>query len=361
MTAILPRQIKILFLLLGFVVCANANEGDLTNGIRLFEARKYAEAKTFFAEFIKTRPRHAAAAYYLGRIDFNHSDYDAAIKWLELAVEVEQNNALYHLWLGRACGRKAMRASVLKKPGLAKRAQGEFEHAVRLDPNNLEARSDLMEYYLQAPGIMGGSLDKARQQAQEIKNRSAFDGHRAQARIHEDQKELAPAEAEYRAAIKNFPDSLRAYFQLNSFYLRQKKYDQAVALANEMIEKFPARRKENYVQLGLVYLQMQQYDLALASMEKSIALDPEYWNGYLQIGRLGAVSGQHLARAEAALKMFIKNNPQGDNVPLAWAHVRLGMVYEHQKKKDLAAAEFNAALQLEPNLEEAKKALKRVK
>lgn len=116
------------------------------------------------------------------------------------------------------------------------------------------------------------------------------------------------------------------------------------------------------MRLGQLYVQMKEYGQALASFDKAIAGDREYWNGYYQIGRLGALSGQYLDRAEDAIKIFIRNEPRGEGFPsLAWAHVRLGMIYEHQGKKGLAVSEFQQALKLEPKHEEAPKALKRVK
>ncbi len=53
--------------------------------------------------------------------------------------------------------------------------------------------------------------------------------------------------------------------------------------------------------------------------------------------------------------------PSEDEPSLAWAHTRLGMLYE--KKRDFIAAqsEYETALALEPDHKEAKKALKKVK
>mgnify|MGYP001564492856 CR=1 FL=1 len=81
----------------------------------------------------------------------------------------------------------------------------EFERAVELDPNNLEARSDLLEFYLEAPRAFGGGLDKARQQADVIARLSKAEGHSARARIAMKEKRYDHAEREYRAAIHADP------------------------------------------------------------------------------------------------------------------------------------------------------------
>jgi hypothetical protein len=86
-----------------------------------------------------------------------------------------------------------MSASFIKKASLAKRVQTEFEAAVRLSPDNLEARFDLLQDYIMAPGIMGGSKDKAREQAQAIKARNPLQGYIAFGAIYEDEKQYEKA------------------------------------------------------------------------------------------------------------------------------------------------------------------------
>ena len=80
-------------------------------------------------------------------------------------MKLDPQNSSYHLWLGRAMGRKAEEANPFTAFRLARKVKTEFERAVALDGNNLSARSDLSEYYLEAPGFLGGDKNKAKQQA----------------------------------------------------------------------------------------------------------------------------------------------------------------------------------------------------
>ena len=91
----------------------------------------------------------------------NSTAWDAGIPSCEKAVALDPNDGLYHLWLGRIYGEKADRAGFLKAAGLAGKVRTEFERAVELSPNSWEARTDLAEFYLEAPGIVGGSKDEA--------------------------------------------------------------------------------------------------------------------------------------------------------------------------------------------------------
>ena len=149
-----------------------ARAQSLDAGIKLFEAKKYAEAKAVFAP---VAGQNAEAAYYMGRIAAAEND-DKAADWFEKATKLNPNSSIYFDWYGRALGDQAVHASKFKLPFLAPKVKNAFERAVALDPNNLDAREYLIQYYLQAPGFVGGSKQKAREMAAEIKKRNAYRG-----------------------------------------------------------------------------------------------------------------------------------------------------------------------------------------
>jgi len=145
--------------------------GNLAAGIELFENGQLAAARQFFESFVIEYPADAAGPFYLGRIVYEEEQYDRAVEWFEKAVAGAERKSEYHLWLGRSYGQKAKQANVVQQPLLAKKVKGHFETAVMLDPNNIEARYALMEYYSTAPVLLGGSKEKAREQAEEIRKR----------------------------------------------------------------------------------------------------------------------------------------------------------------------------------------------
>ena len=67
---------------------------------------------------------------------------------------------MYFHWLGKAQGRRAETASPFTAPSYASKARQAFEKSVELDGKNLEAINDLFSYYLEAPGFLGGGLNK---------------------------------------------------------------------------------------------------------------------------------------------------------------------------------------------------------
>src|SRR5439155_25513412 len=90
-----------------------------------------------------------------------------------------------------------------------------FEQAAQLNPNNLEAQSDLFEYYLEAPGFLGGGLDKASATAERISRINAAEGAWAQAKLAEKRKEYHSAEVHLLRAIEMAPQQIGRLIHLS--------------------------------------------------------------------------------------------------------------------------------------------------
>lgn len=165
-------------------------------GRQLFENGQLSEARQRLESVVKRDPQHAEAAFYLGQIFFAGADYDQAIVWFEKALQINEESSDYHLWLGRGYGHKAMTASVWRQFFLARKVRTHFERAVQLNPDNIAARLDLLEYYLKAPAMLGGGMEKALVQASEINKRDAVQGRRANAIIAEAERQERQAKNE---------------------------------------------------------------------------------------------------------------------------------------------------------------------
>ena len=183
-----------------------------------------------------------------------------------------------------------------------------------------------MQFYLEAPGIMGGNKDKAKEQAEAIKKYDKFRGYRLLAWFYEKDEQYDQAENIYKAAIAEFPDSSSVRMRLGFFYQRRKKFAEA-------------------------------FD----AFEDIIKMNPYHMQAVYQIGRTAVFSGQNLDRAEECFKLYLQHEPDENSPSLAATHWRLGMVYEQMGRKALARKEYEAALKLDPHFKEAKKALKKLK
>jgi len=296
-----------------------------TSGVRLFEAGKYKEAKTVFEPAFKANARDAAAAFYLGRIAMEERKNERAGDYFETAAKLDPKNSQYYLWLGRAYGREAQQANVLRQPGLAKKTRTAWERAIELDPENLDARSDLIQYYVQAPGFLGGSTAKALEQAEEIRKRNALRGYLELGALYERDKKMADAEKAYVAAAKEKSD-----------------------------------RHVGEYRLGLFYQNTGAFDKAFDVFESMVVANPSEAGALFQIGKTGAMSGQRLTRATEALEAYLQTTPGRNDPSLAAAHWRLGMVHEKRQDRQRAKAEYETALRLDPTFKQATESLKKL-
>ena len=279
-------------------------------------------AGSSIALYAQTPQLEQAQKFFLqGKAALEKNDAPKAVDLLEEAVELNPRSSEYYDWLGKAYGTQAQKAGKLKQPFLAKKTKDAWEKAIVLDPNNLEAREDIIQYYLQAPGFLGGSKEKARDAAFEVKKRNAYRGAFVVANVCGAIKDQPCVEREMKSVIANFPDSASGYSSLAAYYANARDYERAFAVVEARLKARPS--------------------------------DPA---ALYSFGRTASLSGQNLERGEQALRAYIAA-PLSGGPAVANAHHRLGMIAERRGAKDVARREYQTALQLNPNLQEAKKAL----
>src|SRR5882724_6864831 len=169
---------------------------------------------------ISSNPRDAESIHLLCRAYFQYDDWDRAESRCKKAIEMQPGNSGFHRWLGRIYGQKAERATL--PISLALKTRDEFQRAAQLDPSDTDALIDVAEYYLEAPGFMGGGHDKARDQAKLIGKISPAREHWVYARIAEKNKDFITAEHEYRQMVEAANGDAEAWLNLAFFYRNQK-------------------------------------------------------------------------------------------------------------------------------------------
>jgi tetratricopeptide (TPR) repeat protein len=173
---------------------------------------------------------------------YGQGDFKKATEALEKAVAADPGSSDSYLWLGRAYGRRAETSSPITAPGYASKARQNFEKATQLNPNNLDAQSDLFEYYLEAPGFLGGGLDKARATANEIARLNPAEGQWALAKLAEKRKEYSSAEDHLRRAIDAAPHQVGRLVDLARLFTKQGRYqeaEQSLAKADQIAPNSP--------------------------------------------------------------------------------------------------------------------------
>ena len=171
-------------------------------------------------------PADAEAHNLLCRVYYQEERWDDAIHECETAVKLVPMDSGYHLWLGRAYGEKADSIHSIKAYGLAKKVRDEFERAVQLDGENVDALSDLGDFYAAAPGIVGGGKKKAQGVAQALEQNGPAQAHQLKGRLAEKDKNYALAETEFKSAVEASNHAADAWMSLASYYARRRQWDQ---------------------------------------------------------------------------------------------------------------------------------------
>ncbi len=270
----------------------SANTGTYRRALALYKSKQYPDARTAFQILSVEEPQNAKVRYFLGVIAMKRNDFDDAILQLEKATELDPTNSSYFAELGGAYGSAADKASLLAQINLAKKCRHALETSVELDSDNLDARQGLVDYYRQAPSFLGGGIMKAYAQATEIRQRDLF----------------------------------RGTLILGQLYVTDRRFEEAIALFDELLHKQP----DNYL-------------------------------AHYSIGRIVATSGINLDKGEQHLKQSLQLSPGKGEPSHAAVHWRLGNIQERRYNPDAARSAYQHSLQIDPNFKQAIESLTKLK
>jgi tetratricopeptide (TPR) repeat protein len=188
-----------------------------------------------------------------GRAQLDSAKPEAAINTFELAIKRNDRHVPAYLSLAMAIGAAAPDANALRLPFLARRVRGALERVIELDPSSVEARYGLVQYYLQAPSVFGGSVEKARIHAGAIMRLLPARGHIAQGQIARKLGDTVTYERELRSAMRVAPDSFAAFSHFAGHLASTKRGPEAIALLEGFIATHPdhAIARYSYGRLAL--------------------------------------------------------------------------------------------------------------
>ncbi|KAA3618415.1 MAG: hypothetical protein DWP94_14490 [Flavobacterium sp.] len=304
----------LLFLLFPALICA---QSSFQQAEEYFNNEQFNKAKPLFLEFLKQNPNHLKTREYLGDIAGYAKDWDSAITYYESLVEEDPRKANYHFKYGGAMGMKALEISRIRALGYVGDIKSSFETAAKLDPFHIEVRWALVEFYIQLPGLIGGSERKAIKYANELLKISAVDGYLANGYIAEYSDRPKDAERYYKKAIE-VGGSAHTYEKLTNLYETNNRPEEAIQTAAVSLKKHQ-RNSLNY-----------------------------------QIGKIAAQYNQNAELGINCLQKYIENHSVKDGVPKDWAYYRLAQIYKNLGKKETALRWINKALADRPNFEEAR-------
>jgi len=313
-------QFSLVFLLL----LAPLSASVVDSARDMLAAGRIDEVITTLNVHLSYAPADAESSNLLCRAYLAIEEWDRAESSCKRAIALDPRNGRYHRWLGHVYGEKADHANFFSAASLAGKTREEFERAVQLNPDDIDARSDLAEFYFEAPGIVGGGQDKARAQARIMAAKNPAREHWVYAHIAEKNHDSATAEREYRRMIEASKGDSEAWLSLALFYRHQKRYDD---------------------------MERTLIKASQAPMSKPDVLVDVAQNLYR--------TGRNPALAIELLRRYLASGPV-EEAPAFKAHYLLGMLLERQGEKAGAAEEYRTSLSLARQFGLAQQALGRL-
>jgi tetratricopeptide (TPR) repeat protein len=250
---------------------------DFDQAVALFQAKHYPDAQAAFEKLAAGNgPQATAAHYYLGRLALDRDEADTAVDELEKATAGDPKNSDYYLWLGGAYGLYARQNHSLSR---ASKCRNALLEAVELNPDNIDARAELVTYYRQAPWFAGGSLAKAHAQAEEIKKRNPLRGALAEGEICIAEKNYDEAFNAFENLLKNHPDQITALYQIGFIATSTgQRLDRGEAALKEYLSHTPSDMQPSlayaHYRLGDIYREKNNPKAARMEYQTALALDP---------------------------------------------------------------------------------------
>ncbi|MCU1223603.1 MAG: hypothetical protein JWQ42_1696 [Edaphobacter sp.] len=286
----------------------------------LLQQGRVDDAANLLHQALSAQPGDAMAHQLLCRVYYAQDMADPAIHECELAASNAPAESDHQMWLGRAYGLKASQANPLVAYGLAKKVRSSFERAVELNPSNVHAMSDLGQYYVAAPGFVGGGLGKAEALAERMQPRFPSQAHRLRGFMANKRKDTGTAEAEFKAATAG-------------------------------------KAPEAFIDLGQFYEEHGQPDKAVAALQAGIAADAMKDGALVDAASILTTAQRAPGLAEQLLRDYLASTAKSDSAPAFKVHLQLGDLLLHRGDSAGARREYAAALALASNYAPARKAM----
>ncbi len=295
----------------------------LTPAESALEQGRADEAVRLLQAALTQTPADAHNHQLLCRVFLSEEMPDSAIPQCEQAVALQPNDSDNQMWLGRAYGQKAEKAGPLSGLSLAKKVRVAFERAVALDSTNIPAAEALGEFYVAAPSLVGGGLEKARHLTTQVEPHAPARAHHLRALVAEKARDYTAAEAELRLALTTEPTS------------------------------------ENWVDLGNFYQRRGEPEKAVGALQSAIAADAHHGAALADVASILTDLHRSPELAEKVLRLYLATPSKSEAAPAFKVHVELGRLLAQRGDMAGAHEQYAAALQLASNYAPARKALGR--
>ncbi|MEL7298293.1 MAG: tetratricopeptide repeat protein [Pseudomonadota bacterium] len=296
------------------VLCLCADLVHASPGTEAYEAGDFATAEPLLKQELAASDDEKKRIL-LGIITMSRNEFKEALALFEETSKRYPDSADAQYWVGASAGSLAGNASIFKAAGHAKKARKAFERAIELDPQHLQAHQGLVQYYLQAPGFLGGDKDEALQLAKRSVSFSPIEGRLLVAQVYGQTKQPEQRAAVFEELISAAPDDPRAYLNIGFVQQNEENYEAAHRSFTDAANTSSSADGAEFARQSARY----------------------------QIGRTAVFSEQRLKDGIEALTDYLDGEVGSGMPDKAWAQFRRGQLHLLASNNDDAQADFAAA------------------
>jgi tetratricopeptide (TPR) repeat protein len=362
----LPRVLQLVSLLFACVSALSA-QTSTPSVDALIEANHFKRAQAILVPMLQKTPNDAQANYQMSRVSLAFSRVEDALRQAEMAVAGNNASISYRAQLVEALGVKlnGEGTGFLSRLSIARRFEAEAEATLKLDPRNFNVNTDLMQFYLEAPGMAGGDKKKAATLAENLVKLDPAHGFMLKAQYAEHERQSGEAEQYYKRATETDPNDYEIVATAANFFLNldnQKGFPQAEDFAKRA-QKIDPDRIDTYNVLSVLYVKQKRWPDLQTTLTESGHRIPDNLTPQYQAGKFIFVTAatDQFPLAEKLLRNYLTQAPEAGSPPLGAAHWRLGQILDKEGHRAEARKEIQTAVQLEPALKDAQQDLKRLR
>ena len=248
----------------------------------------------------------------------------AAINSLEPIWKTDNQNLELCQLLVDAYGERIDQVSIFKQKKLAKKMLNTMEACYALNPDDKTAQLNLIMFHLEAPSMVGGDKDIAKNIINDVARKNPERGFLLKAR----------------------------------FALKEEDFSAASGFVSEAL-KHSSGNAEVLNVAGLIAQRQEHYGKAVSLFQRCVLSEVDDLDCQYQIGKTAHLSGEYTREGIAAFQTFIRKGHDNPEY-LAHAHYRLAELLLRSDNHSDAIPHLELAIAL-GNLKSAKKRLAKLK
>lgn len=339
---------------------------NLQSGINYFHEEKYDEAADFLNKELQQHPGEGKAYYYLAQIQVNKEAFAGGLTQVNLAIK---HLALTDTLVAKAWATKGdiylrladtakfessytqalslfpavheiylSRANQYYSLHWYAKAMADLAKVIRLDEGNLDARDLICRIYSDEKKYDALVKEASRMLVLASDNTDAYD-FRSYGNYHLKKYDLAIEDAYVALTLVDNQRRLRDNFVVYA----KKNYALALARLGVLINEFPNKEVWRYLRAE-IYAEKKDWEKALKEFQTISEIMPMRRSNMFQV-RLAELYGQ-MGHHEKSIEVYTKAIGIDSTDGLDFA--RRGEQYRLVGKYDLAIADFNRAIELDP-------------